>query len=226
MFMSKILISGCGMSWSSQERPTWVNVLKLCGVDIEDRAGPAISNQLILNKMLESVTDNNYSQEICQLTSIKKLDVELINDERKALVENDTIRNFTCDGYWPSSVSEEHESKKLYYKYLYSPAIEQSDIVYKWMLLKKHCDEKNIKLHTVLGYTIEWTNQKYKLIDTNHDYCIWNDYILGEYYALHDHSLGEKNTVPNKYFHVYLARKFNNDFLDLPIEEKLEKFHD
>ena len=85
--MSKILISGCGMSWSSQERPTWVNVLKLCGVDIEDRAGPAISNQLILNKMLESVMDNNYSQAICQLTSIKKLDVELINDERKALVE-------------------------------------------------------------------------------------------------------------------------------------------
>ena len=41
--------------------------------------------------------------------------------------------------------------------------IEQSDIIYKWLLLKKLCNEKNIKLHTVLGYTIEWTNQKYKL---------------------------------------------------------------
>ena len=66
----------------------------------------------------------------------------------------------------------------------------------------------------------------YKLIDTNHNYCIWNDYTQGEYWALHDHSLGMKNTVPNKFFHVYLARKFNNDFLELDIEEKLEKFHD
>lgn len=224
--MSKILTSGCGLSWSKQDRPTWVNVLKLCGVDIDDQAGPAISNQLILNNMIESVMENDYDQAICQLTGTKKLDIELTNEERKKVAEQDTIRNFTYKNYWPSSASAEHDSKKLYYKYLHSPTIEQSDIIYKWLLLKKLCNEKNIKLHTVLGYTIEWTNQKYKLIDTNHDYCIWNDYILGEYYALHDHSLGEKNTVPNKYFHVYLARKFNNDFLDLPIEEKLEKFHD
>ena len=224
--MSKILTSGCGLSWSKQERPTWVNVLKLCGVDIDDQAGPAISNQLILNNMIESVMENDYDQAICQLTNTKKLDIELTNEERKKVAEEDTIRNFTYKNYWPSSTSAEHDSKKLYYKYLHSPTIEQSDIIYKWLLLKKLCNEKNIKLHTVLGYTIEWTNQKYKLIDTNHDYCIWNDYILGEYYALHDHSLGMKNTVPNKYFHVYLARKFNNDFLDLPIEEKLDKFHD
>ena len=109
---------------------------------------------------------------------------------------------------------------------MHSPSIEESDIIYKWLLLKKLCDEKNIKLHTVFGYTIEWTNQKYKLIDTNHDYDIWNDYTQGEYWKLHDDSLGEKNTVPNKYFMIYLARKFNNDFLDLPIKEKIEKFHD
>ena len=224
--MSKILISGCGLTWSKQERPTWVNVLKLCGVDIDDQAGPAISNQLILNNMIESVMNNNYSQAICQLTSTKKLDIELTNEQRKKVAEQDTIRNFTYKNYWPSSISAEHDSKKLYYEYLHSPSIEESDIIYKWLLLKKLCDEKNIKLHTVFGYTIEWTNQKYKLIDTNHDYDIWNDYTQGEYWKLHDHSLGDKNTVPNKYFMIYLARKFNNDFLDLPIEEKLEKFHD
>ena len=49
--MSKILTSGCGLSWSKQDRPTWVNVLKLCGVEIDDQAGPAISNQLILNNI-------------------------------------------------------------------------------------------------------------------------------------------------------------------------------
>lgn len=224
--MSKILISGCGLTWSKQERPTWVNVLKLCGVDIDDQAGPAISNQLILNNMIENVMDNNYNQAVCQLTSTKKLDIELTNEQRKKVAEQDTIRNFTYKNYWPSSISAEHDSKKLYYEYLHSPSIEESDIIYKWLLLKKLCDEKNIKLHTVLGYSIGWGNQKYKLIDTNHDYNIWNDYTQGEYWKLHDHSLGEKNTVPNKYFMIYLARKFNNDFLDLPIEEKLEKFHD
>ena len=224
--MSKILISGCGLSWSQQERPTWVKVLRICGVDIDDQAGPAISNQLILNNMIESVMDNDYRQAVCQLTSRMKLDVELTNDKRKEVAGQDSIRNFTYKNYWPSSHSAEHESKKLYYEYLHSPSMEESDIIYKWMLLKKLCDEKNIKLHTVLGYGISWKNGNSKVIDTDHDYCIWNDYTTGEYWKLHDHSQGEKNTVPNKHFHVYLARKFNNDFLKLDIEDKLQKFHD
>ena len=74
--MSKILTSGCGLSWSKQDRPTWVNVLKLCGVEIDDQAGPAISNQLILNNMIECVMKNYYSQAIRLLTGTKKLDIE------------------------------------------------------------------------------------------------------------------------------------------------------
>ena len=93
--MSKILVSGCGLTWSKQERPTWVNVLKLCGVNIDDQAGPAISNQLILNNMIESVMDNDYKQAICQLTGTKKLDIELTNEQRKKVAKQDTIRNFT-----------------------------------------------------------------------------------------------------------------------------------
>jgi len=224
--VSKILISGCGLSWSQQERPTWVKVLRICGVDIDDQAGPAISNQLILNNMIESVMDNDYSQAVCQLTSRMKLDVELTNDKRKEVAGQDSIRNFTYKNYWPSSHSSDHESKKLYYEYLHSPSMEESDIIYKWMLLKKLCDEKNIKLHTVLGYGISWKNGNSKVIDTDHDYCIWNDYTTGEYWKLHDHSQGEKNTVPNKHFHLHLARKFNREFLKLDIEDKLQKFHD
>ena len=224
--MSKILISGCGLSWSQQERPTWVKVLRICGVDIDDQAGPAISNQLILNNMIESVMDNDYSQAVCQLTSRMKLDVELTNDKRKEVAGQDSIRNFTYKNYWPSSHSEDHESKRLYYEYLHSPSMEESDIIYKWMLLKKLCNQKDIKLHTVLGYGISWKNKNYKVIDTDHEYCIWNDYTTGEYWKSHDHSQGEKNTVPNKHFHLHLARKFNREFLKLDIEDKLQKFHD
>jgi len=224
--VSKILISGCGMSWSRQERPTWSNVLRICGVDLDDQAGPAISNQMILNNMIESVLDNNYEQAICQLSSTGKLDVELTNDQRHSVMQQDTIRNFTHKGYWPSSVSDDHESKKLYYRYLYSPTMEQSDIIYKWLLLDKLCREKDITLHTIFGYNIKWNTVKHRMIRADHDYNIWDDYVNGEYYKHHDHSVGERNTVPSKYFQVHLAKKINNEMLRLPISDKLERFHD
>ena len=48
----------------------------------------------------------------------------------------------------------------------------------------------------------------------------------GKHYKQHDHSVGKKNTVPNKYFQIYLAKKINNEMLKLPISEKLERFHE
>jgi len=221
--VSKILISGCGLSWSEQERPSWVKVLKICGLDIDDRAGPAISNQLILNRMIEAVMDNNYSHAICQLTSTGKLDVEMTNEERRQMAKGDTVRNFLQENYWPSSVSREHESKRLYYEYLHSPAIEQSDIIYKWMLLKKLCDEKGVILHTVLGYKIDWVkSSRYRLIETDHDWNIWNHYLQGKYYNARD--LSPKNTVPNKYYMIALAKHINNNFLKQDIGKKLGRF--
>ena len=209
-----------------QERPTWANVIKLCGVEIDDQAGPAISNQMILNNMIESVMDNDYDQAICQLTRTGKLDIELTNDHRKEVMQKDTIRNFTYKNYWPSSLSDEHQSKKLYYKYLHSPTTEQSDILYKWLLLERLCRDKEIVLHTLFGYKIKWSNEKHKLIKADHNYYVYDDYKNGDYYKYHDHSVGEKNTVPNKYFQVHLAKKINNEMLKLPINEKLGKFHD
>jgi len=224
--MSKILISGCGISYSKQERPTWVNVLKICGADIDDRAGPAISNQLILDSMIDAVVNNKYHQAVCQLTSMGKLDVEINNSQRKEeLVDKDTIRNFMHNGYWPSSSSSEHPSKKLYYQYLYSPTLEENNLIYKWMLLEKICNEKDIKLHTILGYGIKWTNTLYKQIKTNFNFKIYNMYKNGELYKHHDHSLGEGNTVPNKHFAIWLANYINDNFLKLKIKEKLKKFY-
>ena len=77
-----------------------------------------------------------------------------------------------------------------------------------------------------MGYKINWNNKRHKLLNTNHNYAIYDDYEEGKYFKFHDHSLGEKNTVPNKYFSIYLARKLNNEFLHLPIKEKLKRFHD
>jgi hypothetical protein len=223
--MSKILISGCGMSWSKQEKPTWVNVLKICGADIDDRSGPAISNQLILNSMIEAIMEGEYSQAVCQLTATGKLDVELTNPQREKVKEADSTRNFKHGDYWPSSFSQDHLSKKLYYEYLHSPTIEQSDIIYKWMLLKRLCEDRNVKLHTILGYKIQW-HQRYnhRLIETDHNWHIQEDYMNSEYYSLHDHTTKDNNPVPNKYYMVCLAKRLNTMYLNLPINDRLEKF--
>jgi hypothetical protein len=92
------------------------------------------------------------------------------------------------------------------------------------MLLKRICEEKNIKLHTVLGYKINWINPLHKQIKTNFDFKIYEFYEKSDLYKYHDHSLGGKNTVPNKQFAIWLAKYINNNFLKLEIREKLKKF--
>ena len=119
--MSNILISGCGISWSGQTKPTWVKVLQLCKVPVLDLGGPAVSNEYILNKLIKHLLQyQNVSHVICQLTTTGKLDVEVNAERLEGMVKPDPFRNFVHDGVWPSSVSELHPAKQSYYKWLYS----------------------------------------------------------------------------------------------------------
>lgn len=205
--MSKILISGCGISFPG-ERPTWVKMFKILGLDLVDLSGPAISNYLILNQLLNEVQQNEYTHVICQLTSFGKLDVELTRHNRH-LMEQDTIRNFEYGKYWPSSTSTDHEYKQIWNKYLYSPSIEQDDIRFKLQLLEMICSLKNIKLYIIQGYNIGVSN-----------YNIYDDYLSDETYRYHDNS--DQNTVPCRQFQVKIAKKINTDFLKMNLA--LEKF--
>ena len=218
--MSKILISGCGISWSKQTAPTWVKVLKLCGLEIDDQCGPAISNSLITNNILNTLQRKSYTHVICQLTSMKKLDVEITDPERNSLWQNDPIRNFVFNNHWPSSNSEEHEAKKIYYKWLYSPTIEQDDIIMKLNLIQRICEEKNIKLLIIQGYHIDWKNDLIKNININ-DYIIYPNYKNSEFF---DEKMSAINHVPNKQFQIYLAKKIQDEFLRFPIDHKIKKF--
>lgn len=205
MCMSKILISGCGITFPG-ERPTWLKILKLCKLDIVDLSGPAISNYLILNQLIEEVQQRAYTHVICQLTSMGKLDVEL-HENNRFLMENDSIRNFEYRGYWPSSASTDHEYKKIWQKYLYSPTLERQDILLKLQHLEMLCKNKNIHLYVVQGYDIG--------LD---DYNIYDDYLSSSTYKYHD--FNDSNSVPCRQFQLELANKINSDFLqlDLPLE--------
>ncbi len=205
----KYLISGCGLSYSGQERRTWVNILRATGVKITDVGGPAVSNQWIINKVILELYRNHYDSVIIQLTSLGKLDVEVDEERIDELVSKDPIRNFTFQGVWPSSVSDHHESKQLYNQWLRSPHLEMEDLVCKLLLLKHLCDSTKTNLYVFQGYNISWTDlhrsslsEIIKNIDTN----LYDDYPNSAHYQFHDHS----NTVPCLSYQYVLAKAISN----------------
>ena len=220
--MSKILTSGCGFTFPG-ERPTWVNVLKICGLNVTDLSGPEISNTLILNQLITECNKTRYDYVICQLTSKKKLDIEL-NDYNKKYMNDDPLRNFSYKGFWPSSISTDNEIKKMYYKYLYSPKLDEDDTIFKLMLLQHICKQHQSELFIMQGYEMHWTNKLIKNINMDLNFVIEDDYKRSKFYSSHDFT--DSNTVPNKLYQIHLAKHINQNFLKLyGLNEKLEKFN-
>jgi hypothetical protein len=219
--MSKILVSGCGITFPG-ERPTWVKVLKIAGMDVTDLSGPAISNTLIVNQLLEEIYKNRYDHVVCQLTSSGKLDVEL-HPRNKWLSEQDSLRNFSYRGYWPSSHSDEHFIKKNYNQYLYSPSLEEQDLIFKLLHLQDKCRESSTQLHIIQGYALDWKNSLVDKLEFNRDFNIYEMYQNSKHYEYHDHA--DSNTVPNKNFQIELAKLVCERYLKIS-NSKLEKFYE
>jgi len=121
------------------------------------------------------------------------------------LVINDSVRNFTYKGIWPSSASDDHISKQLYYKWLYSPGLEIEDLLCKLILLNNLCDQRNIDLYVFQGYAIPWTDKQkewLKNIIYDLDSDLYSPYPNSEHYQFHDPS----NTVPCLSYQFVLAK--------------------
>lgn len=203
----KILISGCGLSWSGQERRVWTNILRIAGANIVDVGGPAVSNQWILDRaFIQLLNDPTITDAVIQLTSLGKLDVDVDTVRELSLVKSDSIRNFTHHGVWPSSISDEHLSKKLWYEYLHSPRLEQQELFCKILLLDNWCTTHNIKLTVIQGYTILWTDEQLAHLNGkvhNLDQSIWEQYLNSSYYEQQD----DTNGVPKLEFQFELAKQ-------------------
>ena len=222
--MSNILISGCGISFSKQERPTWINVLKICGLNINDVSGPAISNDTILNELLFALDkDSTITHVICQLTGTGKLDIEMNKDRESMMNKTDSYRRFTWKGLWPSSVSQKPEEKKSYYTLFHSKKIEIENLIIKLYLLQKICAERNVELYIVQGYSIDWPqNSMLNKINFDRTYDIRSHYERHHSFKHHDHT--NNNSVPCKLFQKHLAKKINDDFIKFEIDTRLGKF--
>ena len=223
-YMSNILISGCGISWSGQVKPTWVKVLNLCKLPIIDLGGPAVSNEYILNKLIKYLLNNNeVSHVVCQLTDLAKLDVEVDEQRYKEMVETDPLRNFVHDGVWPSSKSKIHPAKQTYYKYLYSKNIDLDNTLIKMYTLQKICDDRSIKLLFLQGYPVDWPKTNIlKNLNIDLSYIIQTDYHESQFYRFHDYE--NENTVPCVQFQKHFAFKINSEFLHFDLSAYYDKF--
>ncbi len=223
-FLSNILISGCGISFSKQERPTWINVLKICGLNINDVSGPGISNDTILNALLfELDKDITITHVICQLTNTGKLDIEMNKDREPMMNNTDDYRRFTWNGLWPSSVSQKPDEKKLYYKLFHNKKIEIENLIIKLYLLQKLCTERNVELYVVQGYSIDWPqNSMLDKINFDKTYDIRSHYERHHSFKHHDNT--NNNSVPCKLFQKHLAKKINDDFIKYTLDTRLGKF--
>jgi hypothetical protein len=194
----KILVSGCGISYSKQDKKVWTNILKVSGANIVDVGGPAVSNQWILDRaFIELLADTTITSAIIQLTSIGKLDIEINSERQIELVDNDSLRNFTVNGIWPSSYSVDHPAKELWTKWLHSPCLEIQELFCKIMLLSNWCESHDIKLLIVQGYDIAWTSMQLDYLkDKIHNLSspIYTTYTNSTYYQQHDHQ--QQNTIP------------------------------
>lgn len=234
--MSSILTSGCGITFLRQDRASWTKVLRVCGIDIIDAGGPAVSNEYILNKTIDTlcIWDQQIDHVVCQLTSLGKLEIDVSGTEykhRQRLLQTDSMRNFTWEGLWPSSVSKSSNIKKDYYKWCYSERLELQNIIVKLTLLDMLCRDKQIPLTVLQGYFIPWKNVRSESymnmldkINFDRDFVIYDYYKNNESYALHDFTNG--NNLPNKQFAVHFAKKMNSEILHFDIEHKLNKFNE
>lgn len=206
------MTSGCGVSWSRQANKTWVNILKTMGADITDVGGPAVSNQWVLNRAIDQlIRSPDITHVVIQLTLLGKLDVEVDQARLAELVETDSLRNFTIQGVWPSSVSQEHESKKLWAKWLSSPGLELQSMCCKLILLNHWCNTHKIKLTVFQGYNLPWTQDQLSQL-CNIFYTgavsVVPEYRISDFYQWHDHV--NQNTVPCLEFQFELACRISH----------------
>ena len=219
----KILTSGCGVSWSGQSKKTWVNILKTLGANIQDVGGPAVSNQWVLDQPINHLIRNtDITHVVIQLTDLDKLDVEATPERMSELVVPDSLRNFTVQGIWPSSDSQEHESKQLWAKWLSSPGLELQSMCGKLVLLNHWCRSHNIELVVFQGYDLSWTpdqqSQLCKIINFDVAPAV-SEYRASDFYLWHDHD--NHNTVPCLEFQFQLASRISQR-LDSLLHDRVE----
>jgi hypothetical protein len=183
---TKLLVSGCGITYTGQPARTWATILKLAGVDVIDVSGPAVSNQWIVNRaFMKLQQDSEIKHAIIQLTALGKLDVEVDLVRELALVRSDSTRNFVVDSVWPSSTSIEHPAKSAWREMLFSPRLEQQDLEVKLTLLQEWCTQRDIQMLVVQGYDMHWHNhdEMNSIID-NIEWNVMSDYQQTKWYKL------------------------------------------
>jgi hypothetical protein len=225
------------MTFSNQELKTWPNILQLAGCTIIDVGGPAVSNQWVINKtFLGLQQQSDIKTVVVQLTGLGKLDVDANQERIDVLVKPDPLRNFIIDknfqvkslnqidnaGTWPSSGSDHHESKKHWYKWLFSPDLEKEDLYCKLVLLDSYCQKHHIKLHVYQGYDIQWTDQQIfnlKNIIKNINSSFHSEYVK----SIHFKKQNDQDSILCIGYQIEIAQIIGKELSPI-VQDKLKKF--
>jgi hypothetical protein len=218
---TKLLVSGCGITYTGQPARTWATILKLAGIDVIDVSGPAVSNQWIVNRaFLKLQQDPEIKHAIIQLTALGKLDVEVDLVRELALVRSDSTRNFVVDGVWPSSTSIEHPAKSAWREMLFSPRLEQQDLEVKLTLLQEWCTQRDIQMLVVQGYDMHWHN--HDEMNSIIDNIEWN--VMSDYQQTKWYQLDSEKDVPVTEYQFELAIRLTQRILP-SYTDKLQKIY-
>jgi len=218
---TKLLVSGCGITYTGQPARTWATILKLAGVDVIDVSGPAVSNQWIVNRaFMKLQQDPEIKHAIIQLTALGKLDVEVDLVRELALVRSDSTRNFVVDGVWPSSTSIEHPAKSAWREMLFSPRLEQQDLEVKLTLLQEWCTQRDIQMLVVQGYDMHWHN--HDEMNSIIDNIEWN--VMSDYQQTKWYQLDSEKDVPVTEYQFELAIRLTQRILP-SYTDKLQKIY-
>jgi hypothetical protein len=218
---TKLLVSGCGITYTGQPARTWATILKLAGIDVIDVSGPAVSNQWIVNRaFMKLQQDPEIKHAIIQLTALGKLDVEVDLVRELALVRSDSTRNFVVDGVWPSSTSIEHPAKSAWREMLFSPRLEQQDLEVKLTLLQEWCTQRDIQMLVVQGYDMHWHN--HDEMNSIIDNIEWN--VMSDYQQTKWYQLDSEKDVPVTEYQFELAIRLTQRILP-SYTDKLQKIY-
>lgn len=159
-----IVTAGCGISQSSfQHWPTWTKYIDLThDVVHKNIGGPAAGNEFIGESVIQSINDHNVDTVIITWTDCSKVDffVEDHNigekilkfPSRNWLIDyNGKIQN-TVPNWWPSSVTDDNEPKKVYNSFFSNKFQQKSRLLTYVKIIQDICKQRNINCVMFFSY--------------------------------------------------------------------------
>ena len=177
-----IVTAGCGISQSSFEHwPTWTKYIDLThNVKHKNIGGPAAGNEFIGESVIQAINDQNVDTVIITWTDCSKIDFYIEDQQvgkqilsfpsRNWLIDhNGKIQN-TVPNWWPSSVTNDNDPKKVYNKFFNNKFQQKSRLLTYIKLIQDICSQRNINCVMFFSYKTDCTQSDFDRYNIDTDF--------------------------------------------------------